>query len=140
MATETQMKYEPVRKPAKPKANPAAPLRACLIQLRKRAHEAGRHDEVAMIDAALADDVRASVLARVGPVDMTEKLWEVVELIERHRQELGYSPTLEEMAKVLKISKVTVYERVETLRERGVLSSGTYAHRGLQVATRPPVK
>jgi hypothetical protein len=114
----------------------AATMRACLIELRARAAAAGRSEEVAIVDATLAGDLRASVLARIGPIDMTERQWQVVELIEQQRQELGYAPTLDEMARHLKVSKVTVYSRVEALKSRGVLASDTYAHRGLRVATR----
>jgi DNA-binding NarL/FixJ family response regulator len=120
-----------------PKPAPSvAALRACLLKLRERAAKARRTGDVEMIDAALEGDIRASILAATGPLSLTERQWQILEIIERQRQELGYAPTYDDMAAELKLSKATVFEHVEALKQRGVLAVGQTTHRGLYVVPR----
>ncbi|MDP7009486.1 MAG: transcriptional repressor LexA [Phycisphaerales bacterium] len=67
-------------------------------------------------------------------MNLTPKQLEVVELIERHRNEHGYSPTMKELSEQLGISKVTVFERIEALIRKGALIREPNKARSLSIA------
>lgn len=67
-------------------------------------------------------------------MNLTPKQLEVVELIQRCRQENGYSPTMQELAEELGISKVTVFERIEALIRKGCLVREPNKARSLSIA------
>ena len=67
-------------------------------------------------------------------MNLTPKQLEVVEIIQRCRQENGYSPTMQELAEELGISKVTVFERIEALIRKGCLVREPNKARSLSIA------
>jgi len=52
---------------------------------------------------------------------LTPRQLQIVRCIEQYRSSNGYSPTLQELAAELGVSKVTVFEHVEALVKKGVL-------------------
>ena len=67
-------------------------------------------------------------------MNLTPKQLEVLELIKKHRDELGYSPTMKELSIELGVSKVTVFERVEALIRKGALHREPNKARSLSIA------
>lgn len=53
---------------------------------------------------------------------LTPRQLEILTHVREARRNLGYSPTLQEMADELGISKITVFEHVEALIEKGMLT------------------
>ena len=67
-------------------------------------------------------------------MNLTPKQIEVFELIRQCRIKNGYSPTMQELAEDLGVSKVTVFERVEALVRKGALSREANKARSLSIA------
>lgn len=67
-------------------------------------------------------------------MNLTPKQLEVLELIKISRIKNGYSPTMQEIAKELGVSKVTVFERVEALIRKGALNREANKARSLSIA------
>lgn len=55
------------------------------------------------------------------PRSLTPRQLEILTLIRDHRKTKGYSPTLQAIADVLGVSKITVFEHVEALVRKGLL-------------------
>ena len=66
-------------------------------------------------------------------MNLTPKQLEVVELIKQWRFEHGYSPTMQELAETLSISKVTVFERIQALIKKGALTREPNRARSLSI-------
>jgi repressor LexA len=67
-------------------------------------------------------------------MNLTPKQLEVLELIKLSRIKNGYSPTMQELARELGVSKVTVFERVEALIRKGALHREANKARSLSIA------
>ena len=67
-------------------------------------------------------------------MNLTPKQLEVLELIKIGRIKNGYSPTMQELARELGVSKVTVFERVEALIRKGALNREANKARSLSIA------
>ena len=67
-------------------------------------------------------------------MNLTPKQLEVLELIKLSRIKNGYSPTMQELARELGVSKVTVFERVEALIRKGALNREANKARSLSIA------
>ncbi len=67
-------------------------------------------------------------------MNLTPKQLEVVELIRECRVINGYSPTMQELAEQLGVSKVTVFERIEALIRKGALTREPNRARSLSIA------
>ena len=67
-------------------------------------------------------------------MNLTPKQLEVVELIRECRVINGYSPTMQELAEQLGVSKVTVFERIEALVRKGALTREPNRARSLSIA------
>jgi repressor LexA len=67
-------------------------------------------------------------------MNLTPKQLEVVELIKACRIKNGYSPTMQELAQELGVSKVTVFERIEALIRKGALHREANKARSLSIA------
>ena len=63
---------------------------------------------------------------------MTPRQLEILTLIRDARRNLGYSPTLQEMADQLGVSKITVFEHVEALIEKKLLVRQSNKARSLE--------
>ena len=66
-------------------------------------------------------------------MNLTPKQLEVLELIKKHRDAFGYSPTMKELSIELGVSKVTVFERVEALIRKGALHREPNRARSLSI-------
>jgi len=67
-------------------------------------------------------------------MNLTPKQLEVVELIRECRVINGFSPTMQELAVNLGVSKVTVFERIEALIRKGALTREPNKARSLLIA------
>ena len=66
---------------------------------------------------------------------LTPRQLEILTLIRDRRRSDGYSPTLQEIADDLGISKITVFEHVEALIKKGVLSRRSNKARSLELTS-----
>ncbi|MEY2712867.1 MAG: LexA repressor [Planctomycetota bacterium] len=64
-------------------------------------------------------------------MNLTPKQLRIYDLVRHWRNERGYSPTMQELADELGVSKVTVFEHVQALVEKGVLSRNPNKARSL---------
>ena len=64
---------------------------------------------------------------------LTPRQLEILTLIRDGRRNDGYSPTLQEIADELGISKITVFEHVEALHKKGLLSRRSNKARSLEL-------
>ena len=67
-------------------------------------------------------------------MNLTPKQLEVVDLIHECRTTNGFSPTMQELADQLGVSKVTVFERVQALIQKGALTREPNRARSLSIA------
>ncbi len=67
---------------------------------------------------------------------LTPRQIEILTLIRDGRRNLGYSPTLQEIADELGISKITVFEHVELLLEKRMLTRQSNKARSLDLTAR----
>ena len=67
-------------------------------------------------------------------MNLTPKQLEVLELIRQCQNDHGYSPTMQELAEHIGVSKVTVFERVEALIRKGALTREANRARSLSIA------
>jgi len=64
---------------------------------------------------------------------ITPRQLEILTRIRDHQRSHGYSPTMQELADALGISKVTVFEHVDTLVRKGLLRRSAHRARSLEV-------
>ncbi|MCG3129816.1 MAG: LexA repressor [Phycisphaerae bacterium] len=67
------------------------------------------------------------------PRTLTPRQLEILTRIRDGRRRNGYSPTLQEIADELGISKITVFEHVEALIRKGLVTRSTHRARSLEV-------
>ena len=72
-------------------------------------------------------------------MNLTPKQLRIVQLIRSHRLANGYSPTMQELAQELGVSKVTVFEHVEALIKKGALHRQANKARSLSLSDNAPV-
>ena len=65
---------------------------------------------------------------------MTPRQLEILTMVRDGRRRNGYSPTLQEIADELGISKITVFEHVEALLRKGLLTRRTNRARSLELS------
>jgi repressor LexA len=68
------------------------------------------------------------------PINLTPKQLRILQIIRDRRIANGYSPTMQELADELGVSKVTVFEHVETLIKKGALRREPNRARSLSLA------
>lgn len=73
--------------------------------------------------------------SRSGDVRLTPRPLEILTFIRDHQRSHGYSPTMQELADTLGISKVTVFEHVERLVEKGLLTRAPHKARSLELTS-----
>ncbi|MHC4414451.1 MAG: transcriptional repressor LexA [Planctomycetota bacterium] len=66
-------------------------------------------------------------------MNLTPKQLKILQLIRDHRVAQGYSPTMQELADELGVSKVTVFEHVEALIKKGALRREPNKARSLSI-------
>ncbi|MEQ8745782.1 transcriptional repressor LexA [Pyruvatibacter sp.] len=67
-------------------------------------------------------------------MNLTPKQLKILQLIRDSRVRCGYSPTMQELADQLGVSKVTVFEHVEALIKKGALTREPNKARSLSIA------
>lgn len=67
-------------------------------------------------------------------MNLTPKQLKIFEFIRSHRSQKGYSPTMQEIADSLGVTKVTVFEHVEALIRKGALHRAPNKSRSLSIA------
>ena len=67
-------------------------------------------------------------------MNLTPKQLRIFEFIRQHRSHKGYSPTMQEIADALGVTKVTVFEHVEALIKKGALVRDPNKSRSLSIA------
>ncbi len=68
-------------------------------------------------------------------MNLTPRQLRIYELVRSWRAQKGYSPTMQELADELGVSKVTVFEHVQALVEKGVLSRNPNKARSLALTS-----
>ena len=66
---------------------------------------------------------------------LTPRQVEILTLIRDYRRSEGYSPTLQEIGDELRISKITVFEHVEALLKKGMLTRRSNKARSLELTS-----
>jgi repressor LexA len=72
-------------------------------------------------------------------MNLTPKQLKILQLIRESRIVRGYSPTMQELADELDISKVTVFEHVEALIKKGALKRDPNKARSLSICDNAPM-
>ena len=67
-------------------------------------------------------------------MNVTPRQMDILRLIHQHRLSRGFSPTMQELADRLGISKVTVFQHVEALEEKGLLQRSPHRARSLALS------
>jgi repressor LexA len=70
----------------------------------------------------------------MGDMNLTPKQLRILQLIRDSRVRRGYSPTMQELADEIGVSKVTVFEHVEALIKKGALVREANKARSLSIA------
>jgi len=70
-------------------------------------------------------------------MEVTKRQREIVEVIADCRRRNGVSPTMDEIAAALHLNKKTVYEHLQRLRSRGVLTWRRYEARSIKILQNP---
>ncbi len=71
-----------------------------------------------------------------GSVRLTPKQLRILTLIRDYQRKHGYSPTMQELADVLGVTKVTVFEHVTGLEKKGLLRRSRHRARSLELTPR----
>ncbi len=72
-----------------------------------------------------------------GPFrQLTPKQLRILKLIRDYQRKHGYSPTMQELADVLGVTKVTVFEHVSGLEKKGLLRRSKHRARSLELTPR----
>ncbi|MFH0939510.1 MAG: transcriptional repressor LexA [Planctomycetota bacterium] len=66
-------------------------------------------------------------------MNYTPKQLRILQLIYKHQQEYGYSPTYAELAKELGISTITVFEHLETLERKNAIRRRRHEARSIEI-------
>lgn len=66
--------------------------------------------------------------------NLTPKQLRLLTFLRDFRRKMGYSPTMQELADEFNVSKVTVFEHVETLQEKGFLERVPHKARSLRLS------
>ena len=67
-------------------------------------------------------------------MNVTPRQMDILRLIRDYRLNRGFSPTMQELAEKLDISKVTVFQHVEALEEKGLLKRSRHKARSLALS------
>ncbi len=67
-------------------------------------------------------------------MNVTPRQMEVLRLIRDFRVRRGFSPTMQELANSLSVSKVTVFQHIEALEEKGLLQRSPHRARSLELS------
>jgi len=88
------------------------------------------------IDALLAGDVAAQVQSIVGPIcwmRCTPRQQQILVAFQTYANEHGHPPTMQELADTLGVSKVTIFEHVGAMEQRGVILRDKHKARSIEL-------
>jgi DNA-binding MarR family transcriptional regulator len=71
-------------------------------------------------------------------IAFTPRQLEILDFIDNFRRQYRISPTLEEIAKQLRVTKITIYEHVNQLERKGAIKRERFRARSIQVLVPPP--
>ena len=71
---------------------------------------------------------------------LTPKQLRILEFIQDWRDEQGVSPTLEEMAEEFEVTKITIFEHLNQLEQKGAIRREKFRARSIEVLTPPPTR
>ena len=71
---------------------------------------------------------------------LTPKQLRILEFIQDRREEQGVSPTLEEMAESFEVTKITIFEHLNQLEEKGAIQREKFRARSIEVLVPPPTR
>ncbi len=66
-------------------------------------------------------------------MNLTPKQLRVLEHIRKFRDAQGYAPTLDEIARAFKVSKITILQHLRALEKRGAIRRGRYQARSIEL-------
>lgn len=75
-------------------------------------------------------------MAQPASARLTPKQLRILTLIRDYQRKHGYSPTMQELAEVLGVTKVTVFEHVNGLEKKGLLRRSRHRARSLELTSR----
>jgi repressor LexA len=75
----------------------------------------------------------AEVQRTVGAMNYTPKQLQLLQLIWNYQQEHGYSPTYAELAKMLGVSTITVFEHLEALEKKCAITRRRHEARSVEI-------
>jgi repressor LexA len=64
---------------------------------------------------------------------LTEKQLRIMEFIQQFRAERGIAPTLEELAKSFKVTKITIYDHMKQLEKKGAIKRDKFRARSIEI-------
>jgi repressor LexA len=71
-------------------------------------------------------------------MNLTPKQLNLLRWIEAFHQENQYAPTLDEIAKSFKVSKITALQHLRALEKRGAIRRKRYQTRSIEIIAKPP--
>lgn len=69
---------------------------------------------------------------------LTPKQLKILQFIEHFRNERGISPTLQEIADHFRVTKITIYEHINTLERRGAIKREKHLARSIEITCKVP--
>lgn len=73
-------------------------------------------------------------------MNLTPRQLRVLEYIRKFRDSQGYAPTLEEIARAFKVSKITILQHLRALEKRGAIKRGRYQARAIEISGEPAAR
>jgi repressor LexA len=67
-------------------------------------------------------------------MNYTPKQLEILKIIKQSQQDRGYSPTYAEIAKIMDVSPVTIFEHVRALEKKGAITRRKYEARSMELS------
>lgn len=72
--------------------------------------------------------------------NLTKRQLEILDYIREYRERTRISPTLDEIAAAFKVSKITVFEHIQALKKKGVVSTEKNMARSIQIVDDPEIE
>ena len=72
----------------------------------------------------------------IASYQLTKKQYRILTLIRDFQRKHGYSPTMQELAEMVDVTKVTIFEHVTLLEKKGLLRRSRHRARSLELSAR----
>src|SRR6476619_3737306 len=83
-----------------------------------------------------SNPIRSLHMSSGSSARLTPKQLRILTLIRDYQRKHGYSPTMQELADTLGVTKVTVFEHVTGLEKKGLLRRSRHRARSLELTSR----